>query len=57
MSDTFTTYQQSGPSAVPVLVRGVIAQMPKGFDGNVINPVLNDGAIRALLDALAALAP
>lgn len=54
MSDTFDNYR-SDPSSVPPNTRAVIAAMPTTSFGATVGPVLSDKAIRALLDALAAL--
>jgi hypothetical protein len=54
MSDTFDSYR-SDPSSVPPLTRAVIAAMPTTLYGTTVGPVLSDKAIRALLNALAAL--
>jgi hypothetical protein len=54
LSDTFDTYQ-ANPSSVAPLTRAVIAAMPTTNYGATVGPVLSDKAIRALLDALAAL--
>jgi hypothetical protein len=56
MPDTFDTYK-ANPSSVKPLTRAVCAAMPTTNYGATVGPVLSDRAIRALLDALAALEP
>jgi hypothetical protein len=56
MTDTFDTFK-ANPSSVKPLTRAVCAAMPTTLYGGTVGPVLSDAAIRALLDALAALEP